>query len=149
MTLSATTLWLILAALLGIIELIATTFYLLVLAAAALVAAGAAWFGMELEWQISLFAVIAIVGSVWVRRIRSIPTKSDAQAEALQNLDQGQIVYVNAWDEAGCTTVQYRGADVLLWDGHQNLRRQQPVYHPVRPDHHPGNHPDYPFRPLV
>ena len=78
MTLSATTLWLILAALLGIIELIATTFYLLVLAAAALVAAGAAWFGMELEWQISLFAVIAIVGSVWVRRIRSIPTKSDA-----------------------------------------------------------------------
>lgn len=111
MTLSATTLWLILAALLGIIELIATTFYLLVLAAAALVAAGAAWFGMELEWQISLFAVIAIVGSVWVRRIRSIPTKSDAQAEALQNLDQGQIVYVNAWDEAGCTTVQYRGSD--------------------------------------
>lgn len=111
MTLSATTLWLILAALLGIIELIATTFYLLVLAAAALVAAGAAWFGMELEWQISLFAVIAIVGSVWVRRIRSIPTKSDAQAEALQNLDQGQIVYVNAWDEAGCSTVQYRGAD--------------------------------------
>lgn len=111
MTLSATTLWLILAALLGIIELIATTFYLLVLAAAALVAAGAAWFGMELEWQISLFAVIAIVGSVWVRRIRSIPTKSDAQAEALQNLDHGQIVYVNAWDEAGCATVQYRGAD--------------------------------------
>ena len=111
MTLSATTLWLILAALLGIIELIATTFYLLVLAAAALVAAGAAWFGMELEWQISLFAVIAIVGSVWVRRIRSITTKSDAQAEALQNLDQGQIVYVNAWDEAGCATVQYRGAD--------------------------------------
>ena len=111
MTLSATTLWLILAALLGIIELIATTFYLLVLAAAALVAAGAAWFGMELEWQISLFAVIAIVGSVWVRRIHSIPTKSDAQAEALQNLDQGQIVYVNAWDEAGCSTVQYRGAD--------------------------------------
>ena len=111
MTLSATTLWLILAALLGIIELIATTFYLLVLAAAALVAAGAAWFRMELEWQISLFAVIAIVGSVWVRRIRSIPTKSDAQAEALQNLDQGQIVYVNAWDEAGCATVQYRGAD--------------------------------------
>lgn len=111
MTLSAATLWLILAALLGIIELIATTFYLLVLAAAALVAAGAAWFGMELEWQISLFAVIAIVGSIWVRRIRSIPTKSDAQAEALQNLDQGQIVYVNAWDEAGCATVQYRGAD--------------------------------------
>lgn len=111
MTLSATTLWLILAALLGIIELIATTFYLLVLAVAALVAAAAAWFDLALEWQIALFAVIAIIGSVWVRRIRSIPTKSDAQAHALQNLDQGQIVNVTAWDENGAATVQYRGAD--------------------------------------
>ena len=65
MTWSATTLWLILAALLGIVELIATTFYLLVLAAAALVASGASWFGLSLEWQIALLAVIAIVGSVW------------------------------------------------------------------------------------
>ena len=111
MTLSATTLWLILAALLGIIELIATTFYLLVLAVAALVAAAAAWFDLALEWQIALFAVIAIIGSVWVRRIRSIPTKSDAQAHALQNLDQGPSVNVTAWDESGTATVQYRGAD--------------------------------------
>lgn len=110
MTLSAATLWLILAALLGVVELIATTFYLLVLAAAALVASGAAWFGLSLEWQISLFAVIAIVGSVWVRRIRSIPTKSDAQAHALQNLDQGQVVTVTEWDEGGMTSVNYRGA---------------------------------------
>ena len=83
MTLSATTLWLILAALLGIIELIATTFYLLVLAVAALVAAAAAWFDLALEWQIALFAVIAIIG----------------------------IVNVTAWDESGTATVQYRGAD--------------------------------------
>lgn len=111
MTWSAATLWLILAALLGIVELIATTFYLLVLAAAALVASGAAWFVMSLEWQISLFAVIAIVGSIWVRRIRSIPTKSDAQAHALQNLDEGQVVEVKEWNEAGMTTVLYRGAN--------------------------------------
>ncbi len=111
MTLSATTLWLILAALLGIVELIATTFYLLVLAAAALVASGASWFGLTLEWQIALFAIIAIVGSIWVRKIRSIPTKSDAQAHALQNLDEGQIVSVSSWDEKGFTTVKYRGAD--------------------------------------
>lgn len=111
MTWSATTLWLILAALLGIVELIATTFYLLVLAAAALVASGASWFGLSLEWQIALFAVIAIVGSVWVRKIRSIPTKSDAKASALQNLDEGQIVSVKSWDEKGFATVQYRGAD--------------------------------------
>ena len=110
MTLSATTLWLILAALLGIVELIATTFYLLVLAAAALVASGASWFGLTLEWQIALFAVIAIIGSVWVRRIRSIPTKSDAQAHALQNLDQGQKVTVTQWNKAGEAEVEYRGA---------------------------------------
>ena len=41
MTLSATTIWLIIATVLGIVELIATTFYLLVLAAGALVGAGA------------------------------------------------------------------------------------------------------------
>ena len=110
MTLSATTIWLIIATVLGIVELIATTFYLLVLAAGALVGAGAAWFGLSLEWQIALFALVAIIGSVWVRRIRSIPTKSDAQAHALQNLDEGQIVEVDNWNEAGIASVNYRGA---------------------------------------
>lgn len=110
MTLSATTIWLIIATVLGIVELIATTFYLLVLAAGALVGAGAAWFGLSLEWQIALFALVAIIGSVWVRRIRSIPTKSDAQAHALQNLDEGQIVEVDSWNEAGIASVNYRGA---------------------------------------
>ena len=110
MTLSATTIWLIIAVLLGIAELMAATFYLLVLAAAALVGAGAAWFGLKLEWQIALFAVVAIIGSVWVRRIRSIPTKSDAQAHALQNLDEGQMVEVDGWTEAGTASVNYRGA---------------------------------------
>ena len=109
MTLSATTIWLIIATVLGIVELIATTFYLLVLAAGALVGAGAAWFGLSLEWQIALFALVAIIGSVWVRRIRSIPTKSDAQAHALQNLDEGQIVEVDNWNEAGIASVNYRG----------------------------------------
>lgn len=110
MTLSATTVWLIIAVVLGIVELMAATFYLLVLAAAALVGAGAAWFGLTLEWQIALFAMIAIIGSVWVRRIRSIPTKSDAQAHALQNLDEGQMVEVEQWSEAGIASVNYRGA---------------------------------------
>ena len=50
------------------------------------------------------------MGSIWVRRIRSIPTKSDAQAHALQNLDEGQVVEVKEWNETGMTTVLYRGA---------------------------------------
>ena len=49
MTLSATVLWLIAAVVLGIIELMASTFYLLVLAAAALVASGCAFFDIALE----------------------------------------------------------------------------------------------------
>ena len=51
--------------------------------------------------------------SVWVRRIRSIKTKSDEQAHALQNLDEGQTVEVLAWKDKGRTSVQYRGAQ---WD---------------------------------
>lgn len=50
MTLSAATLWLILAALLGIIELIATTFYLLVLGGRC---ASSRRCRMGLEWSLN------------------------------------------------------------------------------------------------
>lgn len=110
MIFSASVMWLIVAVLLGIAELMASTFYLLVLAGAAVVASGCAFMGMSFEWQIGVFAVLAIVGSVWVRRIRLIPTKSDAAAHALQNMDVGQTVDVSQWNDNGRAVVQYRGA---------------------------------------
>ncbi len=113
MTISATLLWLIAAVVLGILEMMASTFYLLVLAAAACVGSALAFFEVSVAWQIAGFAIIAVAGSVWVSRIRRIPTQSDAQAAALQNIDQGQIVDVAAWRDGARTTVQYRGAQ---WD---------------------------------
>lgn len=110
MVFSASVMWLITAVLLGIAELMASTFYLLVLAGAAVVSSGCAFMGVPFEWQIGIFAVLAIAGSVWVRRIRSIPTKSDATAHALQNMDIGQTVDVTEWNDNGRATVQYRGA---------------------------------------
>lgn len=113
MTFSATIIWLICAAILGILELTLTTFYLLVLAIAACAGSLAAYMNFSVEWQVIAFAVVSLIGSVWVRRIRSIKTKSDEQAHALQNLDEGQAVEVLAWKEKGRTSVQYRGAQ---WD---------------------------------
>ena len=110
MTLSATVLWLIAAVVLGIIELMASTFYLLVLAAAALVASGCAFFDIALEWQVVAFAAISIAGSLWVRRLRSLALDTDQQARSLQHLDEGQLVRVDHWSEGARTLVQYRGA---------------------------------------
>lgn len=109
MTLTPTVIWLIAAAVLGIIELMASTFYLLVLAVAALVGSGCAFFDLPIEWQVVAFAVVAIVGSVWVRRLRSLAANT-SEAKSLQHLDEGQLVQVSHWQEGARTSVQYRGA---------------------------------------
>ena len=110
MTLTPTVIWLIAAAVLGIIELMASTFYLLVLAVAALVGSGFAFFDLPIEWQVVAFAVVAIVGSIWVRRLRSLAANNTSEAKSLQHLDEGQLVQVSHWQEGARTSVQYRGA---------------------------------------
>ena len=110
MTLTPTVIWLIAAAVLGIIELMASTFYLLVLAVAALVGSGFAFFDLPIEWQVVAFAVVAIVGSIWVRRLRSLATNNTSEAKSLQHLDEGKLVQVSHWQEGARTSVQYRGA---------------------------------------
>ena len=116
MTFSATIIWLICAAILGILELMLTTFYLLVLAIAACAGSLAAYMNFSVEWQVVAFAVVSnffYCSTSRFDRIRSIKTKSDEQAHALQNLDKGQTVEVLAWKDKGRTSVQYRGAQ---WD---------------------------------
>ena len=81
MTLTPTVIWLIAAAVLGIIELMASTFYLLVLAVAALVGSGFAFFDLPIEWQVVAFAVVAIGGSIRVRRQRSLAAKKTTEAK--------------------------------------------------------------------
>lgn len=110
MVFSASVIWLILAVLLGTLELMLSTFYLLVLAIAACSASVVAYLAFPIEWQVVAFALVSVIGAIWVRRIRSLQMTNDAQAHALQNLDEGQTVDVVSWKEKGHTLVQYRGA---------------------------------------
>lgn len=112
MSVSLTIIWLVASAVLGIAEMLVGTFYLLVLAGAALVAAVASFADISLEWQLAAFAVVALAGSVWVRRWRALNVGvNEKEVHQLQNLDEGQLVEVTAFDAQGRTKVQYRGAE--------------------------------------
>ncbi len=99
-------LWLIAGLVLCGAEMLVGTFYLLVLGAACLAAAGSAWLGLALGWQCLAFAVIAVIGGIVVRHLR---LQQNDQSHALQNLDVGQTVQVDAWRQDGTAVVQYRG----------------------------------------
>ena len=88
-------------------DILLGTFYLLVMGAACLIAAAAAWGGMTLGWQFSIFAAATILGGLAVQRLRS--RKAD-ESEALQHPDVGQSVSVLQWREDGTAFVSYRGA---------------------------------------
>ena len=112
MEISLTIVWLVSAAILGIAEMLVGTFYLLVLAGAAVVAAVASLMNATLEWQLAAFAVVALAGSLWVRRFRALNAGvNEKEVHQLQNLDEGQLVEVTNFDEQGRTKVQDRGAE--------------------------------------
>ena len=112
MEISLTIVWLVSAAILGIAEMLDGTFYLLVLAGAAVVAAVASLMNATLEWQLAAFAVVVLAGSLWVRRFRALNAGvNEKEVHQLQNLDEGQLVEVANFDEQGRTKVQYRGAE--------------------------------------
>jgi membrane protein implicated in regulation of membrane protease activity len=62
-----TIVWLILAAILGVAEILTLTAALGLLAVAALAAAGAAALGLDVLWQGVTFAVVAVAGLVGIR----------------------------------------------------------------------------------
>ena len=112
MEISLTIVWLVSAAILGIAEMLVGTFYLLVLAGSAVVAAVASLMNATLEWQLAAFAVVALAGSLWVRRFRALNAGvNEKEVHQLQNLDEGQLVEVTNFDEQGRTKVQDRGAE--------------------------------------
>ena len=101
--------WFILAFGLLALEMATGTFYMLMLAAALATGGVAALFGLGLPVQITLAALAGIVGTIILRRMKSI-RPADA---ASQGLDTGQPVQVIAWHEDGSARVHYRGAE---WD---------------------------------
>ncbi len=102
-------LWWILAAVLVGIELTMGSFYLLVFGLAAVVAGLAAWLGATLAVQLLVAALIAVSGTLALRRWKRSNRNFDS---ATQMMDIGQSVKMESWSD-GHGQVQYRGA---VWD---------------------------------
>ena len=101
--------WWILAAVLVGVELTSGTFYLLVYGLAAAAAGLAAWLGAGLIAQLATAGVIAVAGTLALRRWK----RSTGHPESnVQDLDIGQTVQVESW-QGSHGQVRYRGA---LWD---------------------------------
>ena len=109
--------WMVLAFGLLIVELLTGTFYLLVIAVAIAAGGLANLAGAPFTLQLVVAAVIGLAGSLWLRRSRlGRPT---GEADALQNLDIGQMVRIDSWGAGNTARALYRGAewDVLLAPG--------------------------------
>jgi membrane protein implicated in regulation of membrane protease activity len=109
--------WMVLAFGLLILELFSGTFYLLVIAVAIAAGGLASLAGAPLTLQLVVAAVIGFGGALWLRRSRM--SRPSSEADALQNLDVGQLVRIDSWSAGNTARAQYRGAewDVLLAPG--------------------------------
>ncbi len=106
--------WWLTAIALGIAELFTGSFYLLVLAAGAGGAGLVAALGVGTAGQFATAAIVSAVGAGLVHRLRP---RGDGDLPSQQNpdvnLDIGQSVQVERWDDDRRSRAAYRGA---LWD---------------------------------
>ena len=107
---STTTMWWLLAGALVAMELMTSTFYLLMLAIGAGAAALAAQMGLSLTGQIVTAAVVGgLAVTLWSQyRQRHAATNPNNDQDV--HLDIGETVQVQAWDAEGSTQVKHRGA---------------------------------------
>jgi membrane protein implicated in regulation of membrane protease activity len=111
---AAWSVWLILAGIAVLCELMSGTFYLLMIAVGFVIAALAAYIGVSIEWQILVAAIIALIGTLGLRRTSLGRRSSKAISKSKDALlDIGQTVMVSAWEQQGdlfVAQVKYRGA---------------------------------------
>ncbi len=107
--------WFVLGlAVLGL-ELATGTFYMLVMSIAFGAGGLAALAGLAQPLQITVAAVVGVVGTLMLQRYR-ITAKGRQAPE--RSLDAGHTVKVLAWREDGTARVYYRGAE---WDAEPEL----------------------------
>jgi membrane protein implicated in regulation of membrane protease activity len=102
--------WLITGIALIIIELVTSTFYLLVLGIACLAGAVVGYGGGAFIWQALVAAALAVAGVFWVQQY-----KKKTVSKPMQSLDFGQPAAFESWvsKDAGQARVKYRDT---LWD---------------------------------
>ena len=107
----ASTLWWVTAGVLIAVELGTGTFYLLMLALGAAAGALAAHAGSSSAVQVASAAVLGGAATALWHWKRSGATKAaPAQANRDVQIDIGQQVQVEAWQDGGTARVSYRGA---------------------------------------
>lgn len=104
--------WLLVGFALVIVELLTSTFYLLMLAAAAFGGALVAFLGQGFEVQVIVAAAIAAAGCYGVHLYRAKNSK-----QQMVSVDAGQPANFETWIDqgGGLARVRYRGAS---WDAH-------------------------------
>lgn len=100
-------LWAVIGIVLIIVEMLTSTFYLLVLGIAAFAAAAVAYFGQSLWVQAVITAAVAVAGVILIKRFRGT-----ARLTPNQGLDIGQTVVLDSWisETDGLARVTYRNA---------------------------------------
>lgn len=105
------TLWWLLAGSVIAVELLTGTFYLLLLSLGLVGAAVAAHLGAKMQVQL---VVAAVLGGglvvVWRSYKKRQPPALPAGANRDVNLDVGETLQVDAWNEDGTSSARYRGA---------------------------------------
>ena len=104
--------WFVLGFGLIVAELMTGTFYLLVIAIALACAGVAAFFDAPLAMQLVIAAAIGLGGSLWLRK-SGLGRLHGRHADAVQNMDIGQVVRIEHWSPNRTARAAYRGAQ---WD---------------------------------
>ncbi len=105
--------WLVLTGVLVAFELFTGTFYVLMIAIGMAFGAIAALLGWSTPLQILIAAVVGVLATGLLHRSRfGRPLKQNAARDRNVNLDIGESVNVDAWND-GKARVMYRGA---MWD---------------------------------
>jgi membrane protein implicated in regulation of membrane protease activity len=115
---SAWMIWLSLAGIVVILELFSGTFYLLMIAFGLLAGAIAAWLGSIGEVALIVAAIVGAVSTLALHKSRfGWKRNSDARRDPNVNMDIGQSILVQKWQDQGngkfTARTMYRGA---MWD---------------------------------
>ncbi|WP_334187169.1 NfeD family protein [Noviherbaspirillum sp.] len=110
--------WLIAAGVLVVLEMFTGTFYLLMIGVGLGAAGVAALAGASGPIQILIAAFVGVIATYSLRKSRYGRTsRTDAAKDPNVNMDIGQSVRIDTWNETGegmhMTRAKYRGAD---WD---------------------------------
>lgn len=116
--------WWIAALMVLALELTTGTVYLLMLSLGLLGGGLAAWLGQGFTVQVCVAALLTALGCIGVHRSRSrLPLQASSDRNQDVQIDVGNAVMVESWQQDGTATVQYRGAQ---WTARLDAGRSNP-----------------------